>query len=333
MDYKLSIIIPVFNAGADLTTCIDSVLAQTIKDFEVILVDDGSTDGSGEMCDKYVSADYRIKVIHQQNGGQAHARNVGINNAKGEYIGFVDNDDTVEPEMFKVLLNNALSDSFDISSVSFKELKENGKIEDRQHYSIISEFSNKEGVKEILSRKKLDIYVWTKIYKRHFLLSHNILFEEGQNDEDILFNFAAYTKASSSILVDIPLYVYHYKSGSEARRIRIERINSYLSGTWYRVNKIVDETKNLYPEYLFLAERQKMLYCFQMLDAIIRSDLGHKNLYYKNVMAFYHNNKMITIKNKDIVGLKTLGIICLLFLPRKLYYYYKKYKIKFDDKI
>jgi len=325
---KLSVIIPVYNAGEDLKKCLDSVLSQTINDFELILVDDGSTDGSEQICDDYALIDDRIKVIHQSNGGQAHARNVGIDLAQGEYIGFVDNDDTVVPNMFEILLNNAIVNSYDISAASFKELKDDGTYVSKQHDSIVMILSNDEGIHQILLRNKLDIYVWTKIYKRSFLTKHCIRFERGKNDEDFLFNFAAYAKASSSIFVDIALYVYHYKRDSETRRIRKDRINDYLVGTWYRVNKIVEQTNLLYPKYVLLAERQKMLYYFQMIDAILKSELLPNNRYYKDVMCYFHHNRKIVYNNRDAIGLHFIGIFCLLSFSPCLYFYYKKYKNK-----
>lgn len=327
---KLSVIIPVYNAREDLKECLDSVLSQTVNDFELILVDDGSTDGSEQICDNYALVDDRIKVIHQVNGGQAYARNVGIDIAQGEYIGFVDNDDTIAPNMFEILLNNTIIHRYDISAASFKELREDGVYVSRKHDSRVMILSNEEGIYQVLLRNKLDIYVWTKIYKKSFLNRHCIRFESGKNDEDFLFNFAAYSKANSSIFVDSALYVYHYKKDSETRRIRKDRINDYLDGTWYRVNKIVEQTHCIYPKYVLLAERQKMLYCFQMVDAILKSELLPNNRYYKEAMCYFHHNKKMVYKNRDAIGLHFIGIFCLLFFSPVLYFYYKKYKIKIE---
>jgi len=330
MEKMLSIIVPVYNAGQDLRNCLDSILSQTFKNFELILVDDGSKDNSGQICDEYAAIDSRLKVIHQANKGQSAARNNGIENAVGKYIGFVDNDDTILPEMFDVLISNALQGDYDISACSFAEVNEEGKYTSTPHDHITTELSNEEGVKQILSREKLNIYVWTKIYKREFLEMNYIRFESGKIDEDVLFNFQAYRKAKMSIVQDVPLYVYHYKSDSACRRILDEDLEKYLSGTWYRVNKIVKETNVLYSQYLYLAKRQKIIYCLQMLSAIFKSELKADNVYYKDIMKFYHNNKADTLQNKKYLGLKYIGIMLLLFLPSKAYFYYKKNKMKFE---
>ncbi len=104
---KLSIIIPVYNVASVLPETLNSVLRQTYSAFELILVDDGSSDGSGGICDAYAAKDTRIRVIHQDNSGVSVARNVGVSNAKGEYIGFVDSDDVIEPDMYEILLSLA----------------------------------------------------------------------------------------------------------------------------------------------------------------------------------------------------------------------------------
>ena len=101
---KLSIIIPVYNVAEWLSETVDSILAQTFRDFELVLVDDGSTDGSGELCDQYAAGDNRIRVIHQKNAGVSVARNVGVAAARGDYIGFTDSDDIIEADMYQRLL-------------------------------------------------------------------------------------------------------------------------------------------------------------------------------------------------------------------------------------
>ena len=102
---KISVIIPVYNAESTLRRCVDSVLAQTYTDFECLLIDDGSTDKSGEMCDEYAAKDSRVRVFHKENGGVSSARNVGLDNAKGEWITFLDSDDYIEEEFLGSIVN------------------------------------------------------------------------------------------------------------------------------------------------------------------------------------------------------------------------------------
>ena len=109
----ISIIIPIYNVEKYLPVCLDSILAQTYKNLEIILVDDGSPDGSGTICDEYASRDSRFVVVHQKNGGVSVARNTGLDHATGDYIGIVDPDDWIEPNMYEVMMNNIIKEDFD----------------------------------------------------------------------------------------------------------------------------------------------------------------------------------------------------------------------------
>ena len=122
---EISIIVPVYNVDQYLENCIESILNQTFKDYELILIDDGSTDKSGEICDKYEKKDNRIKVIHKYNGGLSSARNAGLDLACGKYIGFVDSDDSIHPEMYEILYDLQQIYNADISVCSFKKVYEN----------------------------------------------------------------------------------------------------------------------------------------------------------------------------------------------------------------
>src|SRR5690606_27364966 len=122
---KVSVIIPVYNAEKYLRECLDSVLAQTFTDFEVLLINDGSTDASGKICDEYAEKDSRIKVFHKENGGVSSARNLGLDNAKGEWISFVDSDDTIEQETLATLANEVKDLDIDGVIFGYKKLINN----------------------------------------------------------------------------------------------------------------------------------------------------------------------------------------------------------------
>ncbi len=112
---EISIIVPVYKVEPYLRKCVDSILAQTFTDFEVILVDDGSPDNSGKICDEYASKDSRVRVIHKENGGLSSARNAGIDVARGKYLGFVDSDDYIEKDMYELLYDNIVKEQADLS--------------------------------------------------------------------------------------------------------------------------------------------------------------------------------------------------------------------------
>lgn len=322
----LSIIVPIYQAEVYLNTCIDSILTQSFDDFELLLIDDGSMDKSGEIADSYLPKDPRVKVVHQKNIGQAGARNTGIKMALGHYIGFVDNDDRIHQDMFKVLIDNIQKCKGDISAASFIQEDESGNISHNSHTYNVDVFNNPEGIKELLLREKLDIYVWTKIYRKSFLDEHCILFEVGKNDEDMLFNYLAYTHARVSIVQDYPVYIYKHRESSQSRIYPKKQLEKYLMGTTYRVNLIEQQTKQNYPELLYLAQRQRIIYSIQMLSAIIHSDNNNANEYYTQIMNYLKKNYKAVIANKVHLGMSYIGIILMLVLPNGMYIKYRRLK-------
>lgn len=159
----ISIIIPVYNTEKYLCKCLDSILAQTYTNWEAILVDDGSTDNCGKICDEYVAKDNRFKVIHQENGGVVNARNKGLAIAKGEFLAFVDSDDYIEPTMFEEMLSLAEKDNLDIVWCNLNEIHK-----DHIEKEIIDITDDIEyNIKKLL-RFKLPGYLWNKIIKKCF---------------------------------------------------------------------------------------------------------------------------------------------------------------------
>lgn len=176
---KVSIIVPVYNAEKYLVQCIDSILAQTLKEIEVVCVDDGSTDGSGEILDQYALQDERVKVLHRENRGYGAAMNAGLDTAAGEYVGIVESDDCILPEMYSTLYENAVSEKLDVIKSDAFFWYENIGYRRNTHpayldpyYDIVLDDINKNNF--------FDFYmnIWTGIYKREFLMRENIRFHE-----------------------------------------------------------------------------------------------------------------------------------------------------------
>ena len=124
---KVSVIVPIYNTKRYLYKCIDSIINQTFKELEIILVDDGSTDGSSEVCDEYAGKDERIKVIHQENKGLVYSRYIGVSNAAGEYIGFVDSDDWIAHDMYAILMSEVDKKQYDIVSMGYTAVYSDGR--------------------------------------------------------------------------------------------------------------------------------------------------------------------------------------------------------------
>lgn len=200
---KVSVIVPVYNVEKYLTRCLDSLVNQTLKDIEVILVDDGSTDKSLEICEKY-SSDKRIKIIKQQNAGQSAARNNALNSVAGEYIGFVDSDDWVDLDFYEKLYNAAVENNSDISMADFIRKGEN-KHKIRLNLETSAVYNTTEDKIKIANALK-EGCIWNKIYRKEIL--SDIRFEEGMYYEDGLFTLKTLHNSGSLATVTGTYYYY-----------------------------------------------------------------------------------------------------------------------------
>lgn len=216
MNPEISIIVPVYNVEKYLKRCIDSILNQSFTDFELILVDDGSTDNSGKIIDEYALKDKRIKVIHKENGGQGSARNRGLDIAKGNYIGFVDSDDWIHKDMYKILYENIIKYNMDISQIDHKPtssyINDEDIINEKVHIvdNILEEFGNCTSF-ELLPY----IFVWNKLYKAD--IWSNFRFPENKFAEDLRVIYKIYDKSNKMIKIDRKLYYYFMSDNSSTR--------------------------------------------------------------------------------------------------------------------
>lgn len=212
----ISVIVPVYNAERFLERCLDSILIQTHQNLEIIVVNDGSTDGSANIIDRYAEKDSRIITIHQKNAGVSAARNAGLRAAKGTYIGFVDGDDEILPDMYEVLLNNLLAHNADISHCGFEWVKSNVTVRFYGTGILVVQTKN-EGLAEILSGKRIEPGIWNKLY--HKSTVRDVQFPDGiKHNEDLLFNVYAFSNAQKSVFNDVVKYRYmqNFNSASQS---------------------------------------------------------------------------------------------------------------------
>ena len=213
--YKLSVIIPVYNVENYLRECLDSIINQTVKDIEIICVDDGSTDNSQDILKEYQKKDSRIKIITKENGGQASARNLGIKEAQGEYIAFIDSDDFIESEMLEKFYTKANDNNLDIAMCKIATYNNQTKeIKDNVWYYMLGIFRDFE--KEIFNHKdtkeftcNIAVTPYNKIYKTSLIKDNNILFPEGLIFEDEKFFYDTYLRAKRVSI--IPEFLWYWK--------------------------------------------------------------------------------------------------------------------------
>ncbi len=206
----ISIIVPVYKVEKYLSKCLDSIISQTYKNLEIILVDDGSPDSSGKICDEYAIKDQRIQVIHKENGGVATARNCALDIAKGEYIGFVDSDDWIEPDMYEFLINNIKKYNADISMCG-ETIYENGEISVNKADGSVVEMDCNMAKKETVIGGSMGL-IWNKIYKKSVV--ENVRFSpEYGCSEDLLFVYQCVANSSKILLDNQSKYSYFRREG------------------------------------------------------------------------------------------------------------------------
>ena len=184
MEPVISVIVAIFNVENYIERCVDSICSQTYTSLEIILVDDGSTDRSGEICDRYAREDSRIRVIHKKNGGLSDARNAGLDSAKGDYIAFVDGDDYIDGEMYAKMYRCLRNTGTDLCMSAIWEVDERG----NQREAYINDFENcsifprEEAMHLLASITQISTCAWNKLYRRE--LFDGIRFPKGRNYED-----------------------------------------------------------------------------------------------------------------------------------------------------
>ena len=208
MEEKLiSIIVAVYNIEKYIARCIDSILSQTYSKLEIILVDDGSTDSSGRICDDYKARDGRIRVIHKPNGGLSDARNAGLEIASGEYIGFVDGDDWIEADMYRAMYQACETEEAEIAVCRYKQITKSGVIDASAHNSV--SLSKAEALEiYVCGDERYLIYnsVWSKLFTHRLI--QDIRFPVGRNSEDIMFTTKAFCRMKRLVYLDIAYYNY-----------------------------------------------------------------------------------------------------------------------------
>lgn len=208
----ISVIVPIYKVEKYLDRCIESITTQTYKNLEIILVDDGSPDNCPHMCDKWGTADPRIRVIHKENGGLSDARNAGMEIAAGRYISFIDSDDWIESEMYERMVRAMNRDKSDIAACSVRMVWEDGSQTQMLIQTPDCVLDRKEAQKALLLEDLIKQPVWYKLYKRECV--KNILFEAGRCHEDVYWSYKAIGAAERVSLIAYVGYNYLQRNDS-----------------------------------------------------------------------------------------------------------------------
>lgn len=299
MEKLISVIVPIYNVEKYLSKCIDSILAQTYKNIEIILVDDESPDECSRICDEYKKREHRIKVIHKKNGGLSDARNAGLKIAMGDYIGFVDSDDYIDKDMYQVLIDNINSYDSDISACSVKKFYEDdditkNKIENKDIYL----FNGEEALKDLIEEGMLKQTVWNKLYKKDVI--EDIYFEVGKIHEDEFWTYQIFGKSSKIVYTDEKLYYYLQRSGSIMDKQFSEQRLDGLEARYNRLNYI----KQKYSKLELEAKMSVFFSCIYQYQCMLRSIKYNDRKYYKLILNKYINYIYFNSDEKDRISFK-----------------------------
>lgn len=274
---KISVIVPVFKVEKYLCRCIDSILSQTFTDFELILIDDGSPDNCGKICDEYAKKDSRIHVIHKENGGLSSARNAGLDVANGDYVVFIDSDDYIEPDLFQEGIV-ALKD-FPKALVNYGFYVENDQGINKSTFILQlpnTIFLNDEHEKTKLICNELTDYkipwsAWSKFYSRDVIEKNDLRFEDNKRifAEDLYFSLCFFSLVDHVVNIQKPLYHYIERSDS------IMGIDRKQTNT-RRFERLAESVRDYYTSNInsrFMLEYYAVLY-YKIIDIVIRNDLS-----------------------------------------------------------
>lgn len=306
---KISIIIPVYNVKKYLRECLDSILAQSYKDFEIILVDDGSTDSSGNICDEYSMKYENIKVLHKNNNGLSSARNAGLDIAQGEYILFIDSDDVVSPIMLETLIAHVAG--YDIVSFGIM-IFEDGRDKKFKPYMkqpCQREYTAVDFLKRML-RHEIDNGVGSKLYRKDIL--GNVHFQEGKVNEDFLFNVNVLKQKTLKIYcITDPLYYYRIRVGSITQDVHPERFQFVTNALDMRRknDSITLDISEYFDAHLFYEIINFPIFLWR------KRNVSHFKKEYEFCLKYLKNNLCLILRSKHLSIKEKMKLLVLLIYP------------------
>lgn len=312
----ISVIVPVYNIREYLPRCVRSITGQTYENLEILLVDDGSDDGSGQMCEELAAEDCRIRVFHKDNGGSSSARNMGIAHARGEYLGFVDSDDYIEPGMYQLLLEAVLSYGVRAAQAGRDEIEESGRrlaniCEPPEEPTL---YSCKAFLNELIMHRG-DCSFCTKLLHREVLRNsgEQVLhgkqvfhgFPEGTLNED--FHLLVKLLPEIGDIVSLPEQMYHvfYRMGSNTRKADKEAFSRVFGDNVDNADMVMEMVRRDYPDLIPVALRFGV---FQRLEYLLHIPVGKmekENKQYRAIVRWLRRswlkgmgNPYLTVKDK-----------------------------------
>ncbi|MDB2106219.1 glycosyltransferase family 2 protein [Clostridium paraputrificum] len=315
---KISVIVAVYNVKDYIETCIKSIIGQTIKDLQIILVDDGSTDESGKICDKYKDIDNRVRVIHKKNGGLSSARNAGLNYAEGEYISFIDGDDWIEEDFFEVLYNSIITTKSDIGVVHLKKVKNYEAIKfSTKTYEKYEVFDREEAMRKLFEGNLIGYSAVNKLYKSS--LFQEIRYPEGILMEDKATTYKLIHKSDKVVVNPSTKYHYYLRDNSIMRNKFNER--NFISFDIHE--EILRFIEVNYKDLENIVRARYVHAAVRTIIMMMKSQYNNKDAYVRCSDIVYKNIKICLREKKVNIKIKLLAFVVYCF-PRLPYMVFNK---------
>lgn len=316
----VSIVVPVYGTEPYLAACVDSLRGQTYPHIQIILVDDQSPDRCPEMCDHYAQKDERIIVIHQKNKGVSGARNAGLRSATGEYVMFVDSDDSLYLDAVETLLKDSLNTGADIVSATKKVVDEKGRTVSACEDGACAVFYEDEAVLLSLEGDRNTNSACAKLFKKEFI--KDVFFEEGKNiNEDGFFVFQCYMRKPILLQHNVTVYQYNVRKGSNSRQIFSDKHLSMLQFC----NQKKALVKAHFPQYIEQAYNMEVRTNLQFLDVLCRtSEKKYKEVQamcIKTIRRLYMYHKPINVHHKKLAWIVVHGLFPIYKAAVRFMYY------------
>lgn len=299
---EISIIITVYNSEKYLKKTIDSILKQSFSDFELILINDGSTDSSADICELYAKKDNRVKAVHQENGGVSSARNKGIEVSSGKYIGFVDSDDYVETDMYEMLLKNLKKENADLSVCGIYDVYQGKKPKINEHHYLVT--NREETIKMILEAKIISVHPVNKLYKKE--LFQGISYPEGSITEDAAVMFLLLENADKIVIDTAQKYYYYHRENSITTR-SFSRADLKTIDIWEN-NEIYIKKK--YPNFAQIAHTRVCWSYLVVLDKLLMNESKHA-IEKRRIVRYIRDNFLFIMKNPYFTRNRKIAVILL----------------------
>ncbi|WP_314023341.1 glycosyltransferase [Gemella sanguinis] len=311
MGEKISVIVPVYNVEQYLERCVDSIINQTYTNLEIILVNDGSTDNSGKLCDELAKKDKRIRVIHKENGGLSDARNRGIDESESDLVGFIDSDDYIDSDMYEVLLKNLNDTDADLSMCALYDVYNNtpeAQVTNKETWKLSSE----QAIKMVMEAKILSVTAVNKLYRKS--LFTDLKFEVGKIAEDAFIMIKLLDKCEKIVATNEKKYYYVHRENSITTQKFSTKFLNVIEAYEQNSNIILEK----YPKLKDVAQTRMNWAYFYVLDRLLLDDNYNDKELENKLISYLKNHRKDILNDPLFTKGRKIGFIALL-LSRNLY--------------